>query len=1730
MSVRLLCRFLSFCLLSIFLSTAYAQQFTQSASHTPASVSIPVAFELNQGQAPATYHYVAHNTGGEVRFTDSGPDILINGKTGRAIIHLRSVGMSAETRVEGKLPLQAKTNYLIGSDASRWIRNVSTYAEVAYDGIYPGVDLLFYGSKDHLEHDFIVSPHADPSGIRFTLTGAEQLELNDSGDLVASAAGEKIILQKPAAYQEIDGKKIEVKSAFRLDDSQSESSPVVSFQLGNYDPERQLIIDPVFSFSTYLAGTGMDQVTAVTTDAAGNIYLTGTTSSSDFPTQNAEQTQLGCSPSGPSECQNVFITKLGPTGHTLLYSTYLGGSSQDYGAAIAVDASGNVVVAGVSMSSDFPHAGAVSSLSCQINDNCYFLASLKPDGSELNYSGQIGGSEGLYTNANSSGRLAVDVHGNAYLAGTTDSSNFQITSGTLTTTVSGYPNSSTFVLKVDPAGKVLYSTTIPGNAAPNPSQVFNNFFLPTGIAVDSSGQVTVAGTGGVGLPTTTGVVATAFPNNATNVESPTAGYILQLNATASAINYGTYVPGTDSLGGMAVDGSGNVYLAGSTSETTLPVSTNAYQKSIIPAQTGQYNSGFIVKLNSQGTSILAASYLSGSPINGGSSFTGIALDSHSNVYVGGETGSVDFPLQNPFVTQWEYSSSAVDMVVAELSSDLSSLAFGSFLNSTDGIYPGSIFSALTIDPNDNFVVAGTTYANDFPTTAGSFEPQPPPPARPNSGTVHSFVSKINMTTPAPSFCPSAWSVAFGLVPAQISSTQTLNVTNCGNAPLDFGTMTSSVPSITATQSCGSVAPGAVCAVTLTFTPTSSNAVSGTVSFADNAVISPQIIQVSGQGEAPDLEPASNPLSFGNLLVGTQGPAVILSVYNRGNAPLTISNLSISGGGFSIATDRCTGTWLANSICSVSLTFSPPTSGVLNGSLTITSNDPVHPQLTVSLMGTGYSVYAVPVISSIGNTSATTQQTVQINNGPVTLQVFGSNFYPASVVQVNGVTQQTTFENNGLLQVTVAASSLTTIGELPLTVVNPSPGGGTSAAVTLTPYNALTLTPSFLVSVPSTGMLYASIPNSTIINPNTVVPIEAATGTVGTPIPVGRNPVMLAASSDGKYLYVALAGDQAIQRINLQTQVIERTFPFPANICTTCGPASPVDLQVVPGNSQEVVLSQGNMLTLYNDAGVVNYVPGTFSLYYMAPFNSIAFAGTPQSIYSLPFTDVQNSFFGMVTLDEAGLQYTPVTDTNYGGNNTTGGQVVSDGTLLYTNSGEVWNPATAAQTGTFPVTTFNSTSYPNERNLTIDASLGELYVIGEQNYGNGSDANVLTAYGQQLLAITGTLAFPQINTAILTNLVRWGSNGFAFLDSGNVYIVRSSIASPQAVNPLPTLMSISPLSANAGGRAFTLTLNGTNFLPNSTVAWSGTLLPVTYLSRTQLTVPVPASAIAASGTAEITVSNPSPGGGTSAAIAFATTVLTTPTVAITSSANPVLLQNPVTLTVSAGSAATGTVTFMDGTAVLGSAALSNGIAAYTSSSLAVGSHIITASYSGDANFLPTTASLTEVVQDFTLAVASSSSSSQTVQRGGAVTYSLLLNPSGIALPAAMTLAVSGLPPGATAVFSPSTIAAGAGATPVTLTVQIPTDLAEHRRERTLGGVGSLTFALLIMPFLRGRKPRLASLALILCSGLVGFLLMGCAGSNGSSSNSSTPAAQTYMLTVTGTIGADAHSTTLTLIVQ
>jgi hypothetical protein len=582
------------------------------------------------------------------------------------------------------------------------------------------------------------------------------------------------------------------------------------------------------------------------------------------------------------------------------------------------------------------------------------------------------------------------------------------------------------------------------------------------------------------------------------------------------------------------------------------------------------------------------------------------------------------------------------------------------------------------------------------------------------------------------------------------------------------------------------------------------------------------------------------------------------------------------GDFSITQNSCKGTLQPNNYCFATILFSPITAGIRTGTLFVTSNDPLHPKAGISLEGVGDTVYAAPTVAYLNS------PTVQIKNGPVTVQVTGANFYPASVIKVNGLPQPTTYSSSGLLQATIDSILTGSIGEIQVSVFTPTPGGGTSVAVPLTRYEVVNLDAAFLTSVPGSKFLYVSVPSSSPVNPNTVIPINPANGAFGTPIPVGHDPGLLAASSDGSYLFLVANQDQTVQRINLSTRAVDKTFPFPPNSqCPGCGPQAAADLKGMPGSPKEVVLALAQVMALYNDQGMVNYIP-TSSIAFAPTFSSFAYAGSPLTIYSLPFTIVQNSFFNIVTINANGLNYTPLTGGNYGGNNTTGAEVASDGTLLYTSAGEVWSPVTQTKLGTFPVTTFNDTSYPNLHNLSMDLQSSHIFLVGAQFYGADSASIVLSAYSQKSLGLRDALAFPQIPIPLVECLVRWGSNGFAFLDQGSVYLLMSSIATSPTTNPIPHVNSITPSSIPMGSSDAQLTLNGQGFTESSVVMWGGNALPTTYTAKSILTAVVPAADLANSGPASLTVTNPAPGGGNSNALPFTISPLT-PLISFSSSA-------------------------------------------------------------------------------------------------------------------------------------------------------------------------------------------------------------------------------------------------------
>src|SRR5206468_683713 len=253
------------------------------------------------------------------------------------------VGANSEPRVSGLEELPGKANYFIGNDPAKWRPNVPTYAKVRYEGIYPGIDLIYHSNRRQLEYDFVLRSGVNPNTIVLGFEGADRLEVNAQGDLVLHTAAGAVSQRKPVIYQEHDGIRKEIPGGYVLTDKQQ-----VGVRVAAYNTSQPLVIDPILFYSTFLGGRGDDTGLRVAVDVAGNAYVTGFTTSIDFPTTlRAFQTTF-------AGVEDAFVTKLDPTGSALVYSTSLGGGAFDEGTAIVVDAAGNAYVTGLTGSTNFP--------------------------------------------------------------------------------------------------------------------------------------------------------------------------------------------------------------------------------------------------------------------------------------------------------------------------------------------------------------------------------------------------------------------------------------------------------------------------------------------------------------------------------------------------------------------------------------------------------------------------------------------------------------------------------------------------------------------------------------------------------------------------------------------------------------------------------------------------------------------------------------------------------------------------------------------------------------------------------------------------------------------------------------------------------------------------------------------------------------------------------------------------------------------------------------------------------------------------------------------------------------------------------------------------------------------------------------------------------------------------------------------------------------------------------
>jgi hypothetical protein len=652
---------------------------------------LPLSFEANSGRAPRDFDFVTSGPGFGLGLSSIQAMLALVGtdsSAGTAVAIRLLDGSAVRGKGEGRLPGTA--NYFIGNDPAGWKTNVPTFSRVRYSDVYPGVDLVYHGENGQIEYDFVVAAGADPSLIRLELAGADTIRLDESSGLRLQVTGGELSQPQPALYQMRDGQRIAVDGGYRLlnDDA-------TGFWAGTHDASLPLFIDPVLAYSTYLGGSSNDLGGSIAIDGSGNAYITGSAASTNFPTTSgAFQTNL-------HGVQNAFVAKLNSTGTALVYSTYLGGSNEEFPGSIAVDGSGNAYVTGTTMSTNFPTTAGAFQTTLAGTENA-FVTKINSTGTALVYSTYLGGNSTDVGNS-----IAVEGSGNAYVTGSTTSTNFPTTSGAFQTFLSG--SLAAYATKLNNTGSALiYSSYLGGS----------NQDYGSGIAIDGGGNAYITGgTKSANFPTTAGAFQTTFGGFQD-------AFVSKLNSNGSALAYSTYLGGigNDSADTLAVDASGNAYVVGLTFSSDFPTTVGAFQTSLSGT-----NDVFVTKVDSAGTALVYSTYLGGNRED----FPGtIAVDTGGEAYVVGYTTSRNFPTTTG-AFQTIYGGGASDVFVSKLNGTGAALVYSTYLGGRNDDFGGGI----AIDGSGNAYVTGYTTSTNFPTTAGVFQTT-------NRGSENAFISKF----------------------------------------------------------------------------------------------------------------------------------------------------------------------------------------------------------------------------------------------------------------------------------------------------------------------------------------------------------------------------------------------------------------------------------------------------------------------------------------------------------------------------------------------------------------------------------------------------------------------------------------------------------------------------------------------------------------------------------------------------------------------------------------------------------------------------------------------------------------------------------------------------------------------------------------------------------------------------------------------------------------------------
>ena len=973
---------------------------------------LPLSFKANLGQTAPEVQFLSQGMGYELFLTRqdavlalwsgtrlhpprlSRPSYATEWQEARAkdktsVLRLHFDGANPAPQVAGVDRLPGRTDYFIGNDPKNWHTEVPSYSRVAYQGIYSGVDAVFYGNQRQLEYDFIVAPGADPKQIALDVEGAERLGLDAKGNLLMGVSGSEVKLLKPVVYQDTNGGRREIAANYAISGNHR-----VTFSIGNYDRNDRLVIDPVLDYSTYLGGAaqntfGVDTAFGIAVDSSGDAYVTGQTFSTSFPTTATGYTPgplTGGNPNGA-----VFVTELNPTGTSEVYSTYLIGTDTegDYGYAIALDPSGKIYVAGQTFSTGFPTTAnaaqtAPTDPTTVINVGTAFLSKIDPTMSGANslvYSSYLGGSGGA-VHGDFADAVAADASGNAYVAGETHSSDFLAAE----TSATGYQTSNpdttygvAFLVKVNTGGSgpssVVYSTYLGGDGkyAPNGFGYGDDAY---GVAVDSSSNAYLVGeTTSSNFPIVNGLV----PNASNTVGE---GFVSRIDTTktgASSLIYSTYLGGqVEDLGAAIALGPNNVaYVAGFTQSSQFPTTPGAYTSPAVSAGVA-----FVTVLDTTQIGIASLKYSALVGGSSGDSANGVATDSAGNAYVAGVTGSSNFPITSAAYQTSKNNASGTGFLfkLNPGGKGNADLAYSTYFG---GSGPGGDTAlAVAVDSGNNPYIAGQTGSTNFPvypsnsfqTTLTQFDA---------SAVSAGFVAKLTLE---PTIVFSTTTLAFGNEAVGATSTTCGGVSPCvvtltnntGAAitPLTIQTLTGANPGDFsaggggATPCTGSVPAAGSCTIAVTFTPSINGAESATLpiqyTVGTNAAAT-QNISLTGTGVAAPtftLAPGTLPAFPATLITSTNATTQPVTLTNGGTTTLVFTISASTNFG---ENDNCGGAvgLAGGASCTINVSFTPATAGPLMGTLTASSEGISQ---TTQLSGTGgdFSLTSLPTSVPITN--------------------------------------------------------------------------------------------------------------------------------------------------------------------------------------------------------------------------------------------------------------------------------------------------------------------------------------------------------------------------------------------------------------------------------------------------------------------------------------------------------------------------------------------------------------------------------------------------------------------------------------------------------------------------------------------------------------------------------------------------------------------------------------------